>query len=309
MPRARPAPGAPAAPRPEPRPPASRTAPATPPTAPPAAPGPLAAPPAPQPAPQPTAPHRRGRARTVAAALCLVLGVGLLGGAATGAWLNSAPGGRPTAAETFTGARELWHSAPVDTLFPPTLKGEGAGPGGADRVWIRAAVAPDSGCAEAFDELLAKALAPVGCDRLLRATYVDETSSSVTTVGVVFTEADRAGMRELEERFAREGLGTREDLMPRAYAARGTPSAGFGDAQRATWTVRVRTDLPVVVYAVTGFADQRTAPAPQPAAEATREGETSAVAQAGLGHAAEGVADLIETGLRDAATRDVPGDR
>ncbi|MBW1604063.1 hypothetical protein JJV70_18520 [Streptomyces sp. JJ66] len=257
----------------------------------------------------PAARPRRSRVRTAAAALCLVLGVGLLGGAATGAWLTSGTSGPPSAAETFTSARDLWHTVPVDELFPRTLDGANAGPGGADRVWIRVAVAPDSGCAEAFDELLAKALAPVGCERLLRATYVDETSSSVTTVGAVFTKADRAGMTELRQRFTEEDLGARTDLMPRTYAVRGTPSAGFGDAQRVTWTVRVRTDLPVVVYAVTGFGDGRPATAPQPATEAVRDGETSAAAQAGLGHAAQSVADLTEDGLRDAAARAAREDR
>ncbi|MDC7339863.1 hypothetical protein PQR15_29615 [Streptomyces lydicus] len=40
---------------------------------------------------------------------------------------------------------------PVDTLFPRTVNGLGVGPGGADRTWTRIAVAPDSGCADAYD--------------------------------------------------------------------------------------------------------------------------------------------------------------
>ncbi|MGI5483732.1 hypothetical protein [Streptomyces lavendofoliae] len=241
----------------------------------------------------------RHPARAAAAIACLVLGLGLTGGAAAGAWLVG-----DSAAQTsdrYTEARRLWHSVPVDSLFPRTLDGEGAGPGRADRTWTRVAVAPDGPCAGALDPLLLKALRPVGCARLVRATYTDATATSVTTVGMVFTDGDRPGMTALRERFADESLDERTDLLPRTLPAPGTVAARFGDAQRASWRVSVLTDVPVVVYAVSGFADGRTVTDPQPAAEAMAEGQTSTPAQAGLGHDADGVADRIERGLRRTA--------
>ncbi|MEU9670673.1 hypothetical protein AB0E25_34905 [Streptomyces bobili] len=248
----------------------------------------------------PRAGWMRLRGHTVAAAACVVLGLGLIGGAVTGSWLvgDPADAGEPGVYATAGG---LWHNVPVDQLFPPTVDGQGAGPGGADRTWTRIAVAPDSGCAGAFDPLLAKALAPVGCARLLRATYTDATRSHVTTVGMLFTNADAAGMRALDTRFDREGLARRTDLMPRPYAAKGTVAAAFGDGQRASWTVSVLTDAPVVVYAVSGWADGRTVATPQSAVEATASGASTAAAQAGVGHEAKGLADRIERGLRKAA--------
>ncbi|MFI6014370.1 hypothetical protein ACIBAG_37220 [Streptomyces sp. NPDC051243] len=239
----------------------------------------------------------RIRPRVAMAAACVVLGLGLIGGAVTGSWLVGEPGDGG-AQDTYAAAGTLWHSAPVDQLFPRTVIGKGAGPGGADRTWTRIAVAPDGGCANAFDPLLRKALAPVGCERLLRATYIDATQSYVTTVGLLFTEADAAAMRSLETRIAKEGLDRRTDLMPRPYAAKGTLAAGFGDAQRASWTVSVLTDAPVVVYAVSGWADDRTVDEPEPAEEAMRSGTTTSVAQAGLGHEAQGLADRVERALR-----------
>ncbi|MFD4633197.1 hypothetical protein ACFVYR_32805 [Streptomyces sp. NPDC058284] len=238
------------------------------------------------------------RPRAVAAAVCAVLGLGLIGGAVTGSWLTgeSAAGGATRSAYTVTGG--LWHSVPVDRLFPPALKGEGAGPGGADRSWTRIAVAPDSGCKDAFDPLLRKALAPAGCLRLLRATYTDATRSHVTTVGLLFTKADADGMRTLRDRFTEEGLDRRPDLMPRPYAAKGTPAEGFGDTQRASWTMSVLPDAPVVAYAVSGFADGRVVTDPEPATEAMGTNTTSSPAQAGLGHEAKGIADRVERGLR-----------
>lgn len=239
----------------------------------------------------------RIRPRIAVAVACVVLGVGLIGGAVTGSWLVGEPGD-DGARDTFAAAGNLWHGVPVDQLFPPTVIGKGAGPGGADRIWTRIAVAPDTGCAGAFDPLLRKALAPVGCERLLRATYTDATQSYVTTVGLLFTDADAAAMRSLDSRFTREGLDRRTDLMPRPYAAKGTPAAGFGDEQRASWTISVLTDAPVVVYAVSGWADGRTVDDPQPAEEAMDSAATTAVAQAGLGHEAQGLADRMERALR-----------
>ncbi|MFG3096825.1 hypothetical protein [Streptomyces sp. NPDC048202] len=242
-------------------------------------------------------PLARLRSRTGVAAVCVVLGLGLIGGALAGSWLTGEDGDG-TADSGFAAAGALWHNVPVDQLFPPTVQGTGAGPGGADRSWTRIAVAPDTGCAGAFDPLLARALAPVGCARLLRATYTDATETHVTTVGLLFTKADPAAMAGLAARFRTEHLDRRTDLLPLPYAAKGTPAAGFGAKQRASWTVGVLTDAPIVAFAVSGWADGRTVDTPQPAPDAVRSGATSAPAQAGLGNEAQGLADRIQRKLR-----------
>lgn len=240
---------------------------------------------------------RRVRSRAVAAVACLVLGAGLIGGAVTGSRLAGQSGGTVPSAG-FAAAGSMWHEVPVDELFPPTPQGKGVGPGGADRAWTRIAVAPDSGCEDAFDPLLSELLAPAGCERLLRATYTDVTQSHVTTVGLLFTKADAATMVSLAGRFDEERLDRGTDLMPRPYAAKGTAAEGFGTGQRATWAISVLTDAPVVVYAVSGWADGRGVGAPLPAEEAMESGATPAPALAGLGHEARGLADRVERGLR-----------
>ncbi|MEV0780883.1 hypothetical protein ACIBLA_11990 [Streptomyces sp. NPDC050433] len=236
--------------------------------------------------------------RTAAAIACVVLGLGLIGGAVTGSWLTGDSSADAAPGAGYGPLRTLWHSTPVDTFFPPTIKGDGAGPGGADRTWNRVAVAPENDCAGALDPLLLKTLRPVGCERVLRATYTDVTNSAVITVGMVFTEAEPEAMKALGARFADEKLMERTDLMPRTYPVKGTVAAGFGDGQRASWTVNVLTEAPVVVYAVSGFADGRRVPDPQPADKATADGAKTDAAQSGLGHDAEGVAERVERGLR-----------
>ncbi|MGV9580544.1 hypothetical protein ACWDRZ_28275 [Streptomyces sp. NPDC003509] len=240
--------------------------------------------------------------RTMAAAVCAVLGLGLVGGVVTGRWLTGDSAAEPGAGSAYTVGRSAWHTVPVDSLFPRTLKGDGAGPGATDRLWTRVAVAADGGCAAGLDPLLLKTLRPVGCERLVRATYTDATRSSVTTVGMVFTEGDAEAMGALDTRFTTQHLAARADLMPRTYPAEGTVAAGFGEQQRASWTVHVLTEVPVVVFAVSGFADGRAVAEPQPAAEAMAADATNAVAQAGLGHEAKGIADRVERTLRRTVT-------
>ncbi|MFJ2649502.1 hypothetical protein ACIO1C_22610 [Streptomyces sp. NPDC087420] len=240
--------------------------------------------------------------RAAAAVACVVLGLGLIGGAVTGSWLTGDSAAEPVVPDAYTTARALWHSVPVDTLFPRTLKGDGAGPGRADRTWTRVAVAPDSACADALPPPLVKTLRPVGCTRVLRATYADSTGSSLTTVGLVFTEGEGPALTALEARLTTGRLAERTDHIPHTFSVEGTPAAGFGEGQRASWTLEVVDGVPVVGYAVSGFADGRTVTDPQPAKAATVTGAKTAAAEAGLGFEAKGIATRIEQGLRTAAS-------
>jgi hypothetical protein len=244
--------------------------------------------------------------RRLLAAACLVVGLGLLGGAIAGAALNGGPRPRPALAdgspEAFAAAREVWRDTPVADLFPPRVAAKGGGPGGADRSWVRIGVAAPAGCAGAFDPLLQKVLAPVGCARLLRATYVDSTSTTVTTVGLLVASGQAQAMSALAARWTSQHLGERTDLLPRPAAFPGTPAARFGPHQRGSWDVRISAGLPFVVYAVSGFADGRTVPQPQPADQADASGATTAAAQAGLGYDAGGLARAVDTRLQKAVT-------
>ncbi|MER7761005.1 hypothetical protein [Streptomyces sp. NPDC097619] len=279
-----PGPAAPA----DPLPPRATATPAPPTPAPETAgPTPAAAPPAtdegpavaaPLPAPPPT-PSRRLR---VARAGCWVLGAALLAGAAAAGWERRAPA-VPAAEAQYRRAAALWREEPVDGLFPPELIGQGAGPGGADRRWIRTAVAPDGPCTP-LGPVWTAALAPAGCTRLLRASYTDTTRSSTVSVGLVFTPAEPATLAALAPRLETEAP------PPAAY--------GVPDARRASWAVSVLPDAPVVVYAVSAFADGRTVDRPRPAASAMSAGDTSPAGQAGLGHEARAVADRLERALR-----------
>ncbi|GGT76497.1 hypothetical protein [Streptomyces lateritius] len=248
--------------------------------------------------------RERRSGRVVAAGACLVLGLGLIGGAVAGAVLAATDAGAPAEPAGYAQARTLWHSVPVDTLFPRTLPGPAAGPGAATRTWTRVVVAADAPCsATVLSPSLLTALRPVGCDRVLRATYTDATATSVITVGLVFTQADPATTRTLSTQAARLGAD-----VPPALSAPGTVAAHFGAAQRASWWTRPLADLPVVVTSVSGFADGRPVTRPEPAEKAMTAGSTSAPAQAGLGHEARGVANRVERQVRTAVADATKGE-
>ncbi|MFI1657507.1 hypothetical protein ACH4ZU_21710 [Streptomyces sp. NPDC020472] len=244
--------------------------------------------------------RERRPGRTLAVAACAVLGFGLIGGALAGVWLAASEPGKPAEPVGYAEAEDLWHNAPVDTLFPRTLAGPGAGPGGADRTWTRIVVAPDAACTPAvLSKALRATVEPLGCERVLRATYTDATTTSVITVGLVFTRADAATQRTLGR-----DLTTRLGAdVPPALAGPGTVAARFGAPQRAAWWLNAPVDLPVVVTAVSGFADGRTVDGgPVPADRAMTANRTDATAQSGLGHEAKGITERLVRLLRTAAT-------
>ncbi|MET3986290.1 hypothetical protein [Streptomyces sp. PvR034] len=233
--------------------------------------------------------HPAHPARTAAAVIATAAGLALIGGAAFGVWSDHHAGQRPvTPAAAHRTAASLWRETPIDTLFPPTLDGRGAGPGGSDRTWTRVALAPDATCATALPATWQAPLAPTGCTRVLRATYTDATRSALISVGMVFTTADGPTMAALKGHLP----------VPSGY--------GFADGQRGAWTVSVLPEAPVVLYSVSAFADRRPVAAPRPAADAVKKDDTSAVAQAGLGYEAKGVADRIERALRALAAPPTP---
>ncbi|MCY0921941.1 MULTISPECIES: hypothetical protein [unclassified Streptomyces] len=221
-------------------------------------------------------PPRRRPARVTAAVLFGVLGAGLVGGAAFTAWNEHREAHRPVAPDAaYREAATLWRDAPVDRLFPPALDGRDKGPDGADRSWTRIALAPDADCPAALDATWRATLADTGCTRVLRATYIDSTRSSLIAVGLVFTTADSTTMAGFRDRMT----------LPSAF--------GFSDSRRAAWTATPIAGAPAIVYTVSAFADGRAPDAPRPAEEAVRQDATGVVAESGLGHDAKAVASEV----------------
>lgn len=125
-----------------------------------------------------------------------------------------------------------WRSWPAGKIFPAAVSYQlpyldfGTASGltlSAHRVGI----APQSGCAQATDQALAKVLNAHGCMAVLRATYTDSTGSLVVTVAVVITRGTAPQAASLPGGHA-------PHPAVKTVAFPGTLAARFGDQQRQT---------------------------------------------------------------------------
>ncbi|MFB9882365.1 hypothetical protein ACFFMN_30960 [Planobispora siamensis] len=165
---------------------------------------------------------------------------------------------RETAARPLTAAEQnlyvqediarRWHTWPTTLVFPGEL--EYIGLGRTQQYARRVGIAPEIPCRAGTDAAVGAILSENGCRTLLRATYVDQTSTFAITVGV-------AVMEDADKRRAATGqLATDDRVGVRPVAFPGTATELFGAAQRQrnAW-VGVG---PYIVFSTAGYTDGRT---------------------------------------------------
>ncbi len=188
-----------------------------------------------------------------------------------------------TAAEQTSYIKEdiarRWHTWSANLIFPTELQYVALGrvPQYARRI----GVAPEVSCRSGLDAPVGSALAEHGCRTLLRATYADQTSTFVVTVGIAVLD-DEEGRAAATAQLA---LDDRVGVRPVAFP--GTASERFGAAQRQrnAW-VAVG---PYVVFSTAGYADGRTREAIPP--EEILHSELWPTAQAIAGRIARALGD------------------
>ncbi|SDG92838.1 hypothetical protein SAMN05421505_109147 [Sinosporangium album] len=147
-----------------------------------------------------------------------------------------------------------WRAWPTTLVFPEEI--EYMGLGRVQQYARRVGIAPEAPCAGAVDDQVASALKDQGCRTMLRATYADQTSTFVVTVGV-------AVMEDEEAREAASALLPVDDRVGvRPVAFPGTVADLFGAAQRqrTNWVGAG----PYIVFSAAGYADGRTREAVPP---------------------------------------------
>ena len=117
-----------------------------------------------------------------------------------------------------------WHNWPADLVFPVELQYIGLGR--VQQYARRVGLAPEVACAAGVDAPVGSVLTEYGCRTLLRATYVDQTSSFAFTVGIAVLASE-------EKRIAAAGqLAVDDRVGVRPVAFPGTATERFGAAQR-----------------------------------------------------------------------------
>jgi hypothetical protein len=137
--------------------------------------------------------RRRGRGRRAAALTAAVLGVGGLALSAAGMAVQLLPRHFTAAQQRQIMAWEVanrWRTLTAGQIFPRAVGYQLSAEVLEDSApltlrALRVAIAPQSGCAAGVSgAAAAAALRRAGCEAVLRATYVDATTSYVMTVGV-----------------------------------------------------------------------------------------------------------------------------
>ncbi|GII57018.1 hypothetical protein Pth03_54070 [Planotetraspora thailandica] len=141
-----------------------------------------------------------------------------------------------------------WQAWPVGMVFPEELPYNGLGR--AQQYARRVGVAPETTCTTAVDSPVASVLGEQGCRTMLRATYVDQTSTFAITVGVAVLRDEDARIDAASKLPVDDRVGVRPVAFP------GTVTDNFGAAQRQRtgWVAAG----PYIVFSTVGYTDGRT---------------------------------------------------
>jgi hypothetical protein len=149
-----------------------------------------------------------------------------------------------------------WRTLPAGIIFPATVRYPAPtaldDAPGLTLTANRIGIAKQASCRTATDSAAAPVLARHGCEAVLRASYVDGTSSYVVTVGVAVLPGvaqAKAANRELAGVAAREAA----SVLPVRFS--GTPAAGFTKDRREI-SGRAVAGSYLIFYTI-GYADGR----------------------------------------------------
>lgn len=185
----------------------------------------------------------------------LVVGIGAVAGGGT---LLARELTRPaTRAEVAAASSQeiatRWQRLTAGAIFPATVGYQS--PEGSALTATLIGIAPRASCASALDPKIAAAVRPLGCEAVLRATYVDASGTLVATVGFAVMSSAEAANR------ASSALTTAQTVSGiRAATFSGTPAATFGDRQRASFAGG-QVPGPYLFFFAAGYADGRVLPA------------------------------------------------
>lgn len=197
-----------------------------------------------------------------------LLGVAALGLAGLGIYGQLQPRKFTVAQQRRIEAWEMarrWRTTPKAQIFPVAVGYQLAGAqlasvGGLKLRARRLEIAPQASCAKAAGARpsLMTLLARNGCQALLRATYLDASSSLVLTVGIAVLR-DQASATVAANYLTggvADGQGAlSHQLVLHPVQVAGTPAAAFGVRQRQlSWVIGAG---PYLVMATVGYADGR----------------------------------------------------
>lgn len=211
----------------------------------------------------PPAPRRgSGLGRRLAFGLVLVIGLAGLVAAAAGLAHAVLPRQFSAAQRHQIVSWELgsrWQTTPAGTIFPAQVSYTvPAGDLNSDSALVlqatRLTIGPARSCSAAFDAAAAQILRRAGCRAVLRATYLDSSSSMVTTVAIAVLPGGSQASTVARE-LGQPAAGQPSPGPVLALPVPGTAAAGFGDSERRMSAVA--SAGPYLVMSTAGFSTDR----------------------------------------------------
>ncbi|MET9516915.1 hypothetical protein [Streptomyces sp. NPDC002994] len=159
----------------------------------------------------------------------------------------------------------MWRNEPVDKLFPeglaPRLNTQSESTDPSRAAWHRVGISDGTDCAKGLNDVTAAAVEKLGCEAVLRATYVDPTGNTVATVALVVLPKGESAKTKMTEFFDEDTDKLDPEVGAKAYGVPDTIAADWRDASSnggAGITV-TEPSLPYVLIASTGAVDGRKA--------------------------------------------------
>ncbi len=204
---------------------------------------------------------RGGAARKVFGGLLTVFGVlGMLGG---GALVAHAYSNSQQSIPNDAYGPTLWRNETTDRLFPATIGGP-TSTYEADKKtaqWSRMGISQDTSCAKGLSGKTKETAQKLGCEAVLRATYVDLTGEMVATVAIIVLPKGGTGAEEMNEYLYGQESEDVPDAAVVPYAVPGTLAAKWQENRRngmggARFTGGAT--FPYAIAVTTGAVDGRT---------------------------------------------------
>lgn len=206
---------------------------------------------------------RGGTARKVFGSLLAGFGVlGMLGGGALAAHAYS--NSQQDVPNSAYGA-VLWRNETADKLFPATV---GEPPNytydASDKKiaqWSRMGISQDTSCSKGLSGETKETALKLGCEAVLRATYVDLTGEMVATVAIIVLPKGGTGAQEMGEFLENQSQEDVPDAAVVPFAVPGTLAAKWQENRRngmGGYPYGASDSFPYAVAVTTGSVDGRT---------------------------------------------------
>ncbi|WP_155058708.1 hypothetical protein [Streptomyces blattellae] len=156
----------------------------------------------------------------------------------------------------------LWRNETADELFPATV-GDPSYEASDKKIaqWSRMGISQDTSCSKGLSGETKETALKLGCEAVLRATYVDLTGEMVATVAVIVLPEGGTGAEKMAEYLQGQESEVFPDAAVVPYAVPDTLAAKWQENRRNGMGAEPYTGSPEFPYAIaatTGAVDGRT---------------------------------------------------